>query len=99
MRKRETYQKKEAKQQGAVKAPSPVIKIEGNKIQEGLAKAQIEATMALTAIAAQAIDNPQLTQLITMLSQPRQEAASSNKRMIVNRDNNGLIQSIDIKEI
>ena len=64
-----------------------------------LIKTQIEATLALTEVAAGVIDNKQLTEVIKLLSQPSPVQPVQSKRLTVNRDANGLIKSIDIEEI
>ena len=83
-------------------APKPAAPKQVQPVQPKVdvaAKAQMEATLAMTEIAAQAINNPQLTQILSMLSQPKQEVPQSNKRLLINRDANGLIKSIDIQNI
>ena len=81
------------------KTPAPVAPKVDTKVQEQMLKVQTEATLAMTEVAAQAINNPQLEQLIQLLSQPKPEQLQQNKRLTVNRGSNGLIESIDIKAI
>ncbi len=79
--------------------PKPKAKIPDSNLI--IAKTQIELThiqketnQLLTHIASKAIQNPQIEQLIKLLSQKKDKA----KRLIINRDHQGLISSIDIKE-
>ncbi len=63
------------------------------KTQKELVHIQKETNQLLTHIVSKAIQNPQIEQLIKLLSQKKDKA----KRLIINRDNRGLISSIDIK--
>lgn len=81
------------------KMETPVPTVKPTPKVDVAAKAQVEATLALTEIAAEAINNPQLTQLINQLAQPKPDTPRTNKRLTINRDSNGLITSVDIEEL
>lgn len=61
-----------------------------------LINAQISATNDLKNVASEAINNPQLDKLVKLLSAQLLEKKGGNKRLIINRDKNKLISSIDV---
>lgn len=82
----------------------PKEKIESKKVAPNmdttrLINAQINATNNLKKVAADVIKNPQLDILIKLLSSHLIDKNGKNKRLVINRDKKGLINTIDILEI
>jgi len=89
----------ETKKPKIVSPPKPKPVVVPDQRDDRLVKTQMEATLALTEVAANAMNNPQLTQLLSLLSQQNQTEPNRSKRLVINRDQNGLIESIDIEEV
>lgn len=73
--------------------------------ENNLAQSQIEATKALTEIAAKNINNQDTKILIELLNKQNQQietllkALTAPKELIVNHDRKGIIKTVDIKII
>ena len=100
---REQYNRVKRKENKPIKAPpkpiqeaAPPTPIQDTKQLERLANTQIEATLALTDVAAKTLDDSKLEEVLYLLAQTKPKP---NTRLTINRDTNGLIESIDVKTI
>ena len=79
-------------------APKVIPKVD-TKVQEKMMDVQIAATKALTDAASAAMDSSRMEEILRLLAQPATQQPEVNKRLVINRDRNGLIETIDIDVI
>lgn len=92
--------KSEVPKKEPVKAPVSTSKPSSN-VDTTLVKEQIKATLAAATATEKAVNNPKLDKIIELLVQqvnnvPPIQQTNPNKKLIINRDSTGLIESIDI---